>query len=105
MGEVLKSTFGKRHMKKGSQVIRTEMVGKHQWGIAVPGACEALCQWRSTLEDMARADKMGPILICDIDQVNMFGKYCRHFADISCSNPDLPQGWYESEVDRAIRVG
>ena len=39
-----------------------------------------------------------------IDQVQIFGSYCRYFSDISCSNPDMTQGWYESEVDRAFRA-
>lgn len=39
-----------------------------------------------------------------IDQVNLFGTYCRYFKDICCSNPDMSQGWYETEVDHALQA-
>eukprot|EP00973_Karenia_brevis_P057015 7931794-Karenia_brevis.AAC.1 len=73
MSEVVRSSFGKRYVKKYAKPIRQAMAVEHQWGISVPGACESLCHWRSTVEDMARAGDMDPVVIADVDQVNMFG--------------------------------
>jgi len=39
-----------------------------------------------------------------IDQVQMFGSHSRYFKDLSMSNPDMTQGWYEGEVDRALQA-
>ena len=49
------------------------MAANHQWGLSVPGACESLCHWRGVVEDMAKAGELGPVVIADLDQVNMFG--------------------------------
>ena len=60
-------------VKKHVVAIRRSMAEEHQWGISVPGAYESLSHWRSTVEDLARDDALGPIVLADIDQVNMFG--------------------------------
>ena len=72
MAEVVRSSFGKRMVKKYAAPIRRAMAEEHQWGISVPGACESISHWRSTVEDLAREGALGPIVIADVDQVNMF---------------------------------
>ena len=49
------------------------MATAHQWGLSVLGACESLCHWRGTVEDMAKAGELGLIIVADVEQVNMFG--------------------------------
>ena len=73
MGDILTSTFGKCLAKKGATIIRIEIVEKHQWGLSLSGACESLCHWRATIDAMPRMGMLGPVLICDIDRINMFG--------------------------------
>ena len=73
MTEVVRSSFGKRYVKQYAKQIRCAMAEEHQWGLSVPGACESLCHWRGTVEDMARAGEIQPVVIADLDQVNMFG--------------------------------
>ena len=50
MGEVVRSSYAKRHVKKYAKPIRRAMTAEHQWGLSVPGACEGLCHWRGTVE-------------------------------------------------------
>ena len=73
MGEIIRSSFSKRMAKRYAAPIRRAMAEEHQWGISIPGACEALSHWRSTVEDLAREGALGPIVVADVDQVNMFG--------------------------------
>ena len=73
MGELIRSSFGKRYVREYAPRIRTAMAVQHQWGISVPGACEGLSHWRGTVEDMARQGQLGPVVVADLDQVNMFG--------------------------------
>eukprot|EP00973_Karenia_brevis_P078448 10891870-Karenia_brevis.AAC.1 len=68
MSEVVRSSFGKRYIQKYAKPIRKAMAAEHQWGISVPGACESLSHWRGTVEDMARAGEMEPVVIADLDQ-------------------------------------
>ena len=39
----------------------------------MPGACEACVHWRSTVETLAHADQLPPVVIFDLDLANMFG--------------------------------
>lgn len=39
-----------------------------------------------------------------IDQVHLFGVYCRLFKDVPCSDPDLSQGYYDTQVDHAMQA-
>ena len=73
MTEVIRSSFGKRYIKQYAKQIRRAMSEEHQWGISVPGACESLSHWRGTIEDIARSGEIEPVIIADLDQVNMFG--------------------------------
>ena len=38
----------------------------------MPGGCEGLVHWRSTVEELARSGAIPPVAIFDIDQANMF---------------------------------
>lgn len=61
--------------------MRRAMAAAHLWGIAVPGACEALAQRRS----------IGPKVEADIHLVNMFGNIERQsiWASIDASLADV----------------
>ena len=49
------------------------MRSAHQWGIGVPGACEAMSHWRSTVEELILEGTLPALVAADIDLANMFG--------------------------------
>eukprot|EP00973_Karenia_brevis_P050186 6963523-Karenia_brevis.AAC.1 len=44
-----------------------------QWGLAMPGGCEALVHWQNTLEELATSGVVAPLVALDLDCCNMFG--------------------------------
>ena len=45
-----------------SQVhLRTKTLRMHQWGVNLPGACEALCHWRGTIEPLVLNGTIEPL--------------------------------------------
>ena len=66
MGEFLRSAYAKR-------LVRTKTLHMHQWGVNLPGACEALCHWRGTIEPLVLNGTLEPLVAADLDLVNMFG--------------------------------
>jgi hypothetical protein len=73
MGEFIRSSYAKHLVHKNRAKLRTTLIGMHQWGIGTPGSCEALVHWRSTLEELILAGKLEPMVVPDLDMVNMFG--------------------------------
>ena len=53
--------------------LRTKTLHMHQWGVSLPGACEALCHWRGTVEPLVLNGTLEPLVAADLDLVNMFG--------------------------------
>ena len=52
MGEFLRSAYAKRLVNLSQVHLRTKTLRMHQWGVNLPGACEALCHWRGTIEPL-----------------------------------------------------
>ena len=73
MGEFLRSSFAKRYSKKYCSHVRRQLAKEHQWGVSIPGACEGLSHWRSSVEDLAKSGEIQPLIAADLDLANFFG--------------------------------
>ena len=73
MGEVLRSSFAKRYTKHHLPALRAHFRNAHQWGVGVPGACEAMVHWRGAVEELATQGAIPALVALDVDLVNMFG--------------------------------
>ena len=73
MGEFLRSAYAKCLVNLSQVHLRTKTLHMHQWGVNLPGACEALCHWRSTIEPLVLNGTLEPLVAADLDLVNMFG--------------------------------
>ena len=73
MGEFLRSAYAKRLVNLSQVHLRTKTLHVHQWGANLPGACEALCHWRGTIEPLVLNGTLEPLVAADLDLVNMFG--------------------------------
>ena len=73
MGEFLRSAYAKRLVNLAQVHLRTKTLHMHQWGVNLPGACEALCHWRGTIEPLVLNGTLEPLVAADLDLVNMFG--------------------------------
>ena len=73
MGEFLRSAYAKRLVNLSQVHLRTKTLHMHQWGVNLPGACEALCHWRGTIEPLVLNGTLEPLVAADLDLVNMFG--------------------------------
>ena len=73
MGEFLRSAYAKRLVKLSQVHLRTKTLHMHQWEVNLPGACEALCHWRGTIEPLVLNGTIEPLVAADLDLVNMFG--------------------------------
>ena len=83
MGEFLRSAYAKRLVNLSQVHLRTKTLYMHQWGVNLPGACEALCHWRGTIEPLVLNGTIEPLVAADLDLVNMFGNAeCPIFAPL-----------------------
>ena len=73
MGEFIRSSYAKRFTRKHLGSIRKRFRSAHEWGVGIPGACEAIGHWRSTVEELIVDSKLPALVAADIDLVNMFG--------------------------------
>ena len=73
MGEFLRSAYPKQLVNLSQVHLRTKTLQMHQWGVNLPGACEALCHWRGTIEPLVLNGTIEPLVAADLDLVNMFG--------------------------------
>ena len=73
IGEVLRTSFAKRLVRKSEAVLRPKLLQMHQWSLAMPGGAEALVHWRSTAEDLAISGAVPPLVALDLGLSNMFG--------------------------------
>ena len=72
IGEFLRSSTAKKTMRKAAIGLRPICRKMHQWGVEMPGGCEALVHWRSNIRGLALKGKIGPIVEFDLDLENMF---------------------------------
>ncbi len=72
IGELLRTTSSERVGQAAAPCLRHVLVRMRQWGISLPGGCEALIHWRSTVEDAARTGIIEPIAVADLDMQNFF---------------------------------
>jgi hypothetical protein len=72
VGEVLRSTTAKRLLQANAPKLRPKLVRMRQWGISLPGGCESLIHWRTTVEQAARDGVMEPVVVADLDMQNYF---------------------------------
>ena len=72
-GEFLRSAYAKRLVNLSQVHLRTKTLHMHQWGVNLPGACEALCHWRGTIEPLVLNGTLEPLVAADLDLFNMFG--------------------------------
>ena len=73
IGEVLRSSYAKRTLRKQEAALRPTLRNMHQWGMALPGGAEALIHWRSTVEGLATSGQISPLVALDLDLCNCFG--------------------------------
>jgi hypothetical protein len=73
MGEFLRSAYAKSLAHKHQGKLRKKLLDMHQWGVGMPGSCEALAHWRGTIEELILAGVLDPMIAVVIDLVNMFG--------------------------------
>ena len=73
MGEFLRSAYAKRLVNVSQVHLRTKTLHMHQWGVNLPGACEAFCHWRGTIEPLVLNGTLEPLVAADLDLVNIFG--------------------------------
>ncbi len=66
---------GKRLLVRFGGRIRQLMPRMLQFGVVMPGGCEALIHARATVEHMAQQGQLGAIAIVDVDLVNCFGMF------------------------------
>ena len=67
MGEFLRSAYAKRLVNLSQVHLRTKTLHMHQWGVNLPGACEALCHWRGTIEPLVLNGTLEPLVAADLD--------------------------------------
>ena len=71
MGEFLRSAYAKRLVNPVSGASAHQDSAHAPVGcLTLPGACEALCHWRGTIEPNGTLE---PLVAADLDLVNMFG--------------------------------
>ena len=68
--------------------LRTKTLHMQQWSVSLPGACEALCHWRGTIEPLVLHGTLEPLVAADLDLVNAEWPAIRaalrtHFAEAS----------------------
>ena len=73
MGEFIRSSYAKKASRKHIAAIRRHLRSAHQWGVGVPGACEAMGHWRTTTEQLCIDGTLPPMVAADLDIVNRFG--------------------------------
>ena len=73
IGEVIRSSFAKRTLRRHEASLRQVLLRMRQWGMAMPGAAEAIIHWRGTVEEMAMSGLIPPLVALDLDLCNMFG--------------------------------
>ena len=73
MGELLRSAYAKRLVSLVHARLRPVTVDMHRWSVNLPGACEALGHWTATLEPFIADGTLEPIVVADLDLVNIFG--------------------------------
>ena len=87
-----KPEAAKRTLRDEEGRLRPKLLAMRQWGVAVPGGAQALCHWRSTVEEAARAGIIDPVVIADLDMANFFNSVewprkresiSRHFPEAS----------------------
>ena len=72
VGEVLRAASARRLLHAGASELRRTLVGIRQWGIILPGGCESLIHWRTTIEQAARDGIDDPVVVADLDLKNYF---------------------------------
>ena len=72
MGEFLRGATAKRVQRQAAPRLRRICRTYHQWGVEMPGGCEALVHWRSTVEELAISGAIEPVVAFDLDLKNMF---------------------------------
>ena len=72
VGEWLRKLVGKSGLKRHNVEIGKIMERYNQYGVAMPGGCEALCHARGTIEELAATGAMGALAMVDVDLVNCF---------------------------------
>jgi len=68
----MRKVISKLRLKRHRQKIRKKMLEFMQFGVQMPGGCEALYHARATVEDCAASVQLGDIAIVDVDMVNFF---------------------------------
>ena len=90
--------YAKRRVNLTWVHLRTKTLHMHQLGVNLPGACEALCHWRGTIEPLVLNGTLEPLVAADLDLVNMFGNAeWRHIQSrpaysLSLRRPPGPSG-------------
>jgi hypothetical protein len=74
-GEWLRKVISKSLLNRHRKQIQKLMISLHQFGVAMPGGCEALFHARDTIEEVARSGSLPPLAIIDVDLVNCFGSF------------------------------
>eukprot|EP00969_Alexandrium_andersonii_P144667 6397320-Alexandrium_andersonii.AAC.1 len=102
MGEVVRTSFAKRCTKRRLPALRARFRAAHQWGVGVPGACEAMAHWRGTVEELAVRGAIPAVVALDVDLVNMFGSVEWDAMRSSIDPAEFPEiaawtSWHQQE--------
>ena len=73
VGEFLRASTCKRLQRQAAPRLRRAFRTYHQWGVSMPGGCEAMVHWRSTVEELACNGTLEPLVAFDLDLRNMYG--------------------------------
>jgi hypothetical protein len=109
VGEFLRGAVAKRLQRQAAPRLRRTLRSYHQWGVAMPGGCEALVHWRSTVEELADSGAIEPLVAFDLDLKNMFGSI--EWAEIRAAvDRDFQEAaswlrWQQSTVDEVDLPG
>eukprot|EP00974_Lingulodinium_polyedra_P056749 5458993-Lingulodinium_polyedra.AAC.1 len=93
VGEFLRAAMAKKVQKKATPKLRKVFSAGRQWGVDMPGGCEALVHWRAQMEAEAIAGRTPPVVVFDLDLANMFGTVER-----SCIRDALKQHFPEASA-------
>ena len=72
-GEWLRKVIAKVLLRRYRGKIRKRMLELMQFGVQMPGGCEALYHARQTIEECAARGELGEIAVVDVDMANFFG--------------------------------
>ena len=91
VGEILRRVVGKHISQRLKDTLQPVLANMRQWGVGVPGGCEAMVHFRHLIEAAAQNGTIAPLVCMDLDLQNCFCtlEWDAMRSDISNHAPDL----------------